>query len=70
MPKKKLVIPNSDLPTGLSQPSLRAFSAAGLTRVDHFTKVSEADVLKLHGVGPKAIVAIRKALAERGKSFG
>ena len=70
MPKKKLVIPDSDLPAGLSQPALRAFVAAGLTRLDLFTKISEADVAKLHGVGPTAIVAIRRALAERGKSFG
>ena len=68
--KKKLVIPDSDLPAGLSQPALRALSAAGLTRLDEFTKVSEAEVSKLHGVGPTAIVAIKRALAERGKSFG
>ena len=69
MPKQKLVIPDSDLPPGLSQPALRALLAAGLTRLDQLSKVSEAEVAKLHGVGPSAVVAIKRALADRGKSF-
>lgn len=58
-----------DLPTGLSQPALRAFDAAGLKRLAQFAKVSEADLLKMHGVGPKAIRVLKAALAERGLSF-
>ena len=57
------------LPPGLSQPALRAFAAAGYSRLDQFTKLREADLLKLHGVGPKAIRILRAALAERGQSF-
>lgn len=58
-----------NLPPGLSQPALRAFAAAGYSRLDQFTKLKEADLLKLHGVGPKAIRILRAALQDRGQSF-
>jgi hypothetical protein len=32
--------------------------------------MSKADLLKLHGMGPKAIELLRQALAERGLSLG
>jgi hypothetical protein len=40
-----------------------------LVRLEQLAEVSEADVAKLHGMGPAAIVAIREALRERGLSF-
>ena len=57
--------PEIDLPAGLSKPALRALSAAGYTRLDQFTAITEADLRKLHGVGPTAIELIRKALNAR-----
>jgi len=51
--------PKHDLPAGLAKPTLRALIAAGYTRLDQFTMVKEADLQKLHGVGPKAIGIIR-----------
>ena len=60
---------DSDFPPGLSRPALRAFAAAGYTRLEDFTRVSESDLLKLHGVGPKAIRVLRPALAARGLAF-
>ena len=59
----------SDFPPGLSQPALRAFAAAGYTRLADFARVSESALLALHGVGPKAIRILRPALAARGLSF-
>lgn len=59
----------SDLPAGLSRPAQRALAAAGYTRLDQLTEASEAELLKLHGMGPKAIEQIRRALAARGQSF-
>jgi hypothetical protein len=53
----------------LSQPALRAFAAAGYSSLDQFTKLTEAELLRLHGVGPKAIRILRAALAEQGKSL-
>nr|WP_232226671.1 hypothetical protein [Rubrobacter radiotolerans] len=60
---------DGDLPAGLGGPTRRALAAAGYTRVEQFTVVSEAEVLRLHGMGPKAVGGIRSALAARGLSF-
>ena len=56
-------------PAGLAQPALRALSAAGYSRLDQLTKIKEADLLKLHGMGPKAISLLRRALEADGRSF-
>jgi hypothetical protein len=69
MARQKKSETENDFPAGLSQPALRALTAAGYTRLDQFTKVKEADILKLHGVGPKAIELIRSALKAKGQSF-
>jgi hypothetical protein len=62
-------IPDGDLPEGLSRPARRALQGAGLTSLARIADVTEADVLRLHGVGPTAIVRLRAALAERGLAF-
>jgi len=59
----------SDLPAKLSKPAMRALTQAGYLRLEQFTELSEAEVLKLHGMGPKAIDQIRQALEEKGLSF-
>ena len=59
----------SDLPLGIGRPATRAFALAGYTRLEHFTTVAEADLLRLHGVGPKALRVLVEALAERGLRF-
>ena len=46
----------------LSAPARRALSGAGYTRLDQLTQVSESDLSKLHGMGPRAIKALRAAL--------
>jgi hypothetical protein len=58
-----------NFPPGVAQPALRALAAAGYTSLNHLTKVRESDLLKLHGMGPKAISEIRTALKARGQSF-
>ncbi|RFU68417.1 DNA-binding protein [Bacillus sp. V59.32b] len=59
----------SDLPPKIGKPATRALTAAGFSRLEQFTKVTEADVLKLHGMGPKALGIIRLALEAKGLSF-
>lgn len=59
----------SDLPTGLSQPAQRALAGAGYNRLEQLTRVSEKEILALHGMGPKGIRLLREALAEKGWSF-
>jgi hypothetical protein len=59
---------SDDLPK-IGAPATRALTAAGYTRLSQLTQVSEAELLALHGVGPRAIRILREALAERGLSF-
>jgi ERCC4-type nuclease len=58
----------TDLPK-LAAPARRALLAAGYTSLEDLTEVSEAEVTKLHGMGPNAMRALRDALRERGLSF-
>lgn len=61
--------PGQALPPGLARPAQRALAAAGIGRLEQFTEFTEAEVLKLHGMGPKAMAEIRRALEENGVSF-
>jgi hypothetical protein len=59
----------SDFPAGLSAPARRALDGAGYVRLEHLTRVSEAELKKLHGMGPKAINLLRTALEDNDLSF-
>jgi len=59
----------SDLPSGLSKPALRALHGAGYTQLHQISKLTESELLQLHGMGPKGIDEIRRALIEKGLSF-
>ena len=69
MPAETTDSPAGDLPADLPRPARRALVAAGYTRLADLTAVSEADLLRLHGVGPKAIGQLRAALGGCGLSF-
>ena len=58
-----------DLPSGLSNPARRALAAAGITRLEQFAKISEKELLQLHGLGPKTIRTITEAMSNRGLTF-
>jgi len=58
----------SDLPK-ISKPANRELHNAGFYRLEQFTKVTESDLLKIHGVGPKAIRILKDALKEKGLTF-
>ena len=57
------------LPPGIGSPAHRALIAAGITRLEQFTSISEDELLKLHGVGPKAVRIIKESLRENGLAF-
>jgi DNA-directed RNA polymerase alpha subunit len=59
----------SDLPPKLSAPAQRALAGAGITRLEQLTTMTEADLLKLHGLGPKTIRQLRQVLDAKGLSF-
>jgi DNA-directed RNA polymerase alpha subunit len=52
-----------------SKPAERALIKAGYTRLEQLSNVSEAELLKLHGMGPKALERLREALGAKGLSF-
>ena len=58
----------SNLPK-LAAPAQRALAAAGYSRLEQLTRVSEADLKKLHGIGPNALDQLRRALAAKGLAF-
>ncbi|GKS14169.1 hypothetical protein YDYSY3_51690 [Paenibacillus chitinolyticus] len=70
-PNKKAAAsgPESDFPAGLSKPALRALAGAGFLRLEQLARVTEKELLQLHGMGPKGIEALRPALAAKGLSF-
>lgn len=59
----------SEWPKGMGNPARNALIAAGYVRLEQLTELSEAELLRLHGVGPKAVGVLREALAARGLSF-
>lgn len=59
----------SDLPAKLAKPARRALEGAGYCWLEQFTKLTEAEILQLHGMGPKAMDQLRHALADKGLSF-
>ena len=70
MPKQKSTDTGDiNLLPGLASPARRALAAARITRLEQLTNYSEADLLKLHGMGPKAIKAIKEAMSRRGLKF-
>ncbi|GIH79609.1 hypothetical protein [Planobispora longispora] len=58
----------NDLPN-IGAPARGALEAAGYTRLEQLAGVTEAELLALHGVGPKAVRILRETLAGRGLSF-
>jgi uncharacterized protein YdhG (YjbR/CyaY superfamily) len=53
----------------LSAPARRALAAAGYSRLEQLSAVSEPDLASLHGIGLTAIASLRQALHERGLAF-
>jgi len=58
-----------DLPSGLAGPARRALLGAGYRRLGQLAGLRESQVGKLHGMGPKALGQLRRALHARGLSF-
>jgi hypothetical protein len=69
IPMTKRETMSDGLPAGLGAPAVRALTGAGFTTLRQLTKATEADLLKLHGMGPRAIGTITAALRERRLSL-
>jgi len=57
-----------DLPK-LAAPAQRALQSVGIAALKQLTKISEAELMQLHGMGPNALGKLRQALAKCGLSF-
>lgn len=57
-----------DLPK-ISKPALRALDSINVKTMEDVTKYSEAELLELHGFGPKAIRILREDMDEQGLKF-
>ncbi len=60
---------NSDLPPGLSQPAQRALAGAGIQNLEQLSRFSEDEIKKLHGIGPRAMDLLKKAMEVKGLTF-
>jgi DNA-directed RNA polymerase alpha subunit len=58
----------SDLPN-IGKPATRALTNAGYLQLTQLTQVTESEILKLHGVGPKAVRILNDALKEKDLKF-
>jgi predicted flap endonuclease-1-like 5' DNA nuclease len=69
MSPKRPPTPDDTWPQGIGAPARRALEAAGYTHLTQLTRMSEAELRSLHGMGPKALDVLRRALAAQGRSF-
>ena len=58
----------SDLPK-LAAPARRALAAAGVTDLSDLARMTEADVMALHGMGPNAMTTLKAAMKAKKLSF-
>ncbi len=53
----------------IGAPATRALEAAGYSHLEQLTKLTEAELGQLHGMGPRALGILRETLKEKGLSF-
>lgn len=61
--------PEADFLSRVGAPARRALEREGITTLATLAGYSEAEILKLHGVGPSALPRLREALREDGLDF-
>lgn len=61
--------PEHEFPRTIGKVAARELAAHGYTTFDSLTAVSEKELLKIHGVGPKAIRVLGEELAAQGKAY-
>lgn len=59
----------NDFPEKLGAPALRALLNAKITMLAQLTKCTEADILALHGMGPKGVKQLKAAMRARRLKF-
>ncbi|MQA10083.1 MAG: hypothetical protein GEU98_16315 [Pseudonocardiaceae bacterium] len=59
----------TEFPSRMGKVAPRELALHGYTRYEQLTSVTPAELLKIHGVGPKAIRILEEELAARGLAF-
>ncbi len=59
----------SDLPAKLGSPAKRALENAGIQQLEQLSSMTEAELLKLHGIGKNALEQLRAAMTAAGLEF-
>ena len=59
----------TEFPKGIGKVARRELALNGYTRYEQLTAVTAKQLLKIHGVGPKAIRILEEELHARGLSF-
>jgi DNA-directed RNA polymerase alpha subunit len=54
---------------GLSAPARRALINAKLTKIEHLKKLTEKQLMSLHGMGPSSLPIIKKAMKKYKINF-
>jgi DNA-directed RNA polymerase alpha subunit len=54
---------------GLSAPARRALINAKLTKIEHLKKLTEKQLMSLHGIGPSSLPIIKKVMKKYKVSF-
>lgn len=60
----------TEFPHAIGKVAKRELASHGYTRYEQLTAVSAATLLRIHGVGPKAVRILTEELATRGLAFG
>jgi len=69
MPAGQDEAPRSELTPRIGKVATRELALHGYTRYDKLTRASAAQLLRIHGVGPKAIRILAEELATMGLAF-
>jgi hypothetical protein len=67
--EKRKQTPQDDFLSSLGAPARRALENKGITSLQKLSKFTEAEVLKLHGIGPSSMPKLISALKNSGLSF-
>lgn len=59
----------TDFPRSIGNPARNALEHAGYSKLKQLTRVTEKELAKLHGMGPKALGILREELKAKGLSF-
>ncbi|GEK34772.1 hypothetical protein [Kurthia sibirica] len=56
-------------PEGVARPAIRALHTAELYKLEDLQYIDVKSLQRLHGIGPKALAALKKAMEEQGYVF-